>query len=176
MRSTIVLSIIFFLCAAPVSAHSNLCSPKEMVVLSCKVKDGKILSLCASPDLSETNGTLHYRFGRPGAVELSYPQGDGHPRTMFRRGPIGSGFGEFVRFTQAGATYTVEYADGPRVRGGIHAGVMIHKGTKRVAWVSCASGPETILGPELFTPVYRAKLPSEQRDDYLEESPIHYFK
>jgi hypothetical protein len=62
----------------------TLCSKPEEVVFSCQFKNGKVVSLCGSPDLSRDAGTLQYRFGRTGQEpELSYPQPAGHPAIHF---------------------------------------------------------------------------------------------
>lgn len=78
------------LCFAPAFAASNSaktsthCKPEEKVIFSCSFKNGKTVSLCASPDLSKETGTLQYRFGRIGQrLELSYPASRAHPRNYF---------------------------------------------------------------------------------------------
>jgi len=55
------------------SPAATLCHPDEQIVFNCTVKSGKIVSLCRSPELTQHQGVLHYRFGRPGAVELQFP-------------------------------------------------------------------------------------------------------
>jgi len=56
------------------ASEGSLCTDGENEILSCAMeKGGKQLSICASPDLSETGGMLQYRFGKPGAVELTLP-------------------------------------------------------------------------------------------------------
>jgi len=64
-----------------VSAQSNalqtgtLCAAGERIIFSCPVKrPAKIVSLCASKDLTSDRGYLQYRFGLPGKVELEYPK------------------------------------------------------------------------------------------------------
>ena len=53
----------------------TLCEKGERVIFSCPVKrPAKIVSLCASKDLTAETGYLQYRFGLPGKVELQYPQ------------------------------------------------------------------------------------------------------
>jgi hypothetical protein len=61
---------------------SSLCAKTEHIIFSCRVQRsgsraarsfGKIVSLCASPDLDKEHGYLQYRFGLPGKVELEYP-------------------------------------------------------------------------------------------------------
>lgn len=81
-------SICLFLCISANAVDGvkspTHCKPDEKVIFSCPFKNGKTVSLCASPDLSKNAGTLQYRFGRIGkALELNYPQPVGHPSTYF---------------------------------------------------------------------------------------------
>jgi hypothetical protein len=59
-----------------VAAQANsLCAKDERVIFSCAVKrTSKIVSLCASKDLTSDRGYLQYRFGLPGKVELEFPK------------------------------------------------------------------------------------------------------
>ena len=58
-----------------VQQPNSLCAKDERVVFSCPVKrPAKIVSLCASKDLTNDHGYLQYRFGLPGKIELEYPK------------------------------------------------------------------------------------------------------
>lgn len=57
------------------SQTGTLCDKGERVIFSCPVKrPAKIVSLCASKDLTSDTGYLQYRFGLPGKIELEYPK------------------------------------------------------------------------------------------------------
>jgi hypothetical protein len=56
--------------AADETSH---CNPDESSLFSCKLTNGKTVSLCASTDLAPDSGYLQYRFGKLGKVELSLP-------------------------------------------------------------------------------------------------------
>ena len=60
----------------PAATQPNtLCAKGERVIFSCPVKrPAKIVSLCASKDLTSERGYLQYRFGLPGKIELEFPQ------------------------------------------------------------------------------------------------------
>ena len=68
--------------AAPAASPSSiapqttsLCAKDERVIFSCPVRrPAKIVSLCASKDLTSDRGYLQYRFGLPGKIELEYPK------------------------------------------------------------------------------------------------------
>jgi hypothetical protein len=54
---------------------NTLCAGDERVIFSCPVKKpAKIVSLCASKDVTNERGYLQYRFGLPGKVELEFPK------------------------------------------------------------------------------------------------------
>ena len=54
---------------------NSLCAKDERIIFSCPVKrPAKIVSICASKDLSSDQGYLQYRFGLPGKVELEFPK------------------------------------------------------------------------------------------------------
>jgi hypothetical protein len=56
------------------SRQGTLCTQTEKVLFSCTVKrSAKLVSLCASSDVSRTHGYVQYRFGTSGKVELEYP-------------------------------------------------------------------------------------------------------
>ena len=60
----------------PAATQPNtLCAKDERVIFSCPVKrPAKIVSLCASKDLTSERGYLQYRFGLPGKIELEFPK------------------------------------------------------------------------------------------------------
>jgi len=54
---------------------NTLCDRNERVIFSCPIKrPAKIVSVCASKDLTSDRGYLQYRFGLPGKIELEYPK------------------------------------------------------------------------------------------------------
>lgn len=58
-------------------AEPTHCTSSEEVVFSCPLqRTAKVVSVCASPRLlaSQREGSLVYRFGKPGAVELEFPK------------------------------------------------------------------------------------------------------
>ena len=86
------LKTVFVLIAMLVIQHAEAkekvvpthCTSNERVVFSCPFKHGKTASLCASPDLSKTTGTLQYRYGVVGkAPELVYPKLGEHENLIY---------------------------------------------------------------------------------------------
>ena len=53
----------------------TLCAKDERIIFSCPVKrPAKIVSVCASKDLTSETGYMQYRFGLPGKVVLEFPK------------------------------------------------------------------------------------------------------
>jgi hypothetical protein len=53
----------------------TLCAADERVIFSCVLRQpAKIVSMCASKDLTNEKGYLQYRFGMPEKIELEFPQ------------------------------------------------------------------------------------------------------
>ena len=54
---------------------NTLCDKDERIIFSCLVKrPAKIVSVCASRDLTSERGYLQYRFGLPEKIELEFPK------------------------------------------------------------------------------------------------------
>jgi hypothetical protein len=96
--------------AATVYTH---CKVNEMVVYSCAT-GSRILSICASPDISKNQGYLQYRYGLKGKLELVYPETFQHPAGLFKPGNLmfSGGGGTYLQFNTGGYTYTVFSAVG----------------------------------------------------------------
>ena len=66
-------------------ATDSHCSNSEKVVFSCRLsKSPKLVSVCASPTLAKSDGTLAYRFGVPGKPEFVFPSQGGRSPEQFR--------------------------------------------------------------------------------------------
>ena len=160
MRTIAALAMIF--CTGAARAGPTLCAREEIAVFSCAIGQ-KIAALCASKDLDETTGTLFYRFGKPGAAELSYPGAGADPHKAFTISTIPPGNGDFVRFSNAGTTYTV-YSLVTKIPGKFFSdGVLISKGSKVLADLHCKE--EALVSGAAWGPVYKAKLPQAESTD-----------
>jgi hypothetical protein len=54
---------------------NSLCAKDERIIFSCPIKrPAKIVSVCASKDLTSERGYIQYRFGLPAKVELEFPK------------------------------------------------------------------------------------------------------
>jgi hypothetical protein len=91
------------------SPAGTLCHPDEQIVFNCTVQSGKTVSLCRSPELTQHQGVLQYRFGRPGAVELQFPPPSEATPARFRYAHYFRAHVDrtTVGFTHNGYTYTL---------------------------------------------------------------------
>jgi len=81
-----ILFLVLFATASIPAAHAaaTLCEGGEQVLFSCPVaKTTKIVSVCGSKVLTATSGYLQYRFGRVGAVEMTFPATKVHTQAQF---------------------------------------------------------------------------------------------
>jgi hypothetical protein len=116
---------------------ASLCTAGETTAFSCPTRQGKVISICAS------RTDAHYRFGRPGAIELVYPSSGRHDPRLFRHFHYFRAGAEqtSLSFTTAGATYTV-FSDADET-GDQDAGVTVRtaSSTKQVK-IACARKPD----------------------------------
>jgi|SRR5436190_6860852 len=93
---TFLILMAIVLCAllparAPLAATqtplqpNSLCARDERIIFGCPVRgSAKIVSLCASRDLTSERGYLQYRFGLPAKIELQYPSDRRATQQKFR--------------------------------------------------------------------------------------------
>lgn len=146
--------------AAP-DTRPSLCAPDEVAIFSCRLGTGRIVSLCASPDLGESTGTLRYLYGREGRPELVHPEPGTKPAEAFTRGIVGAGYGDFIRFRRGDTSYTLESLL-PKVSPEVNR-LRVTRAGKTLLSSECRDDP---LGDGGFGLLYRAKLP---RVEYEEE-------
>ncbi|MDM8548137.1 peptidylprolyl isomerase PrsA family protein [Candidatus Venteria ishoeyi] len=64
---------------------ASLCAADEKVLFSCQSNENKLLSVCASQDLSASNGYVQYRYGaNANAVEKTFPETRNQTQTAFQ--------------------------------------------------------------------------------------------
>lgn len=69
------IAVMLALASFSAGAAPTLCQSPEVVAFSCEVgRSHKIVSLCASADISAERGSLTYRFGLPSHIELEFPR------------------------------------------------------------------------------------------------------
>ena len=110
----------------------------------------KTVSVCATPDLSASAGSVQYRFGLRGAPELVFPPAGADWRKVTRGAVLtfAGGGGSYLAFANGPYRYVVYTAIG---RGwGTKAGVTVEKNGKRVATFPCKEKETSELGPDLF--------------------------
>lgn len=82
LHATVGLLCVIIGCKVVNAGEITLCQPHEEIYFSCPI-DGKVVSLCASGNISPDNGYVQYRYGVPGRVELQFPEKRNPPRNLF---------------------------------------------------------------------------------------------
>lgn len=147
-RLALVATLLTVLPSGAATGASH-CSAEEETLFTCST-GRKLISVCASRDLSASSGFLQYRFGPPAAPELVYPPTNADWRAVTRSSVLtyAGGGGAYLAFSRGPYRYVVYTAIG---RGwGTKAGVVVEKGGKRVADLRCTSKETSELGPDLF--------------------------
>jgi hypothetical protein len=132
------------------------CKAAETVVFSCST-GSRILSICASSNLSKNAGYLQYRYGPPGKPELVFPEMLRHPAGLFTPGTLmfSGGGGAYLKFSKPPFAYTVFSAIGnwgARGKATVQ-GVAVQKDGAEFANIPCKTDGNYVageLGPDYF--------------------------
>ncbi len=151
LLSFVAISCLAWPCQAAVP---SLCKADETVVFSCST-GAHVASLCASKNISKSEGTMQYRYGKGDKLDLTYPDPAGKPADVFTSGTLmfSGGGGAYLRFDNGIYRYTVFTAIGkwaPRGGPAEVQGVAIKKDGKEFANFPCRGGVTSELGPDLF--------------------------
>jgi hypothetical protein len=140
---SIALAALLLSCPVSFAADQHapaatLCAGAEKAVFSCSVLNGKIVSLCASPDLSRSAGYLQYRYGRThDSVELQFPASTRREDGTFK---------VLQQYFAKGGTTALSFWIGPfrysvfrttSAFGFNGAGIIVSKDQRRVAYMRC---------------------------------------
>lgn len=146
--------------AAP-DTRPSLCAPDEVAIFSCALETGRIVSLCASPDLAENAGHLRYLYGRKGSPpELVHPEPGTKPGDAFAAGIVGAGYGDFITFRRGDTRYWLESLL-PKVSPEVNR-LRVTRAGKTLLQSACRDWP---LAEGGFGLLYRAKLPRADEED-----------
>lgn len=128
---------------------NTLCAKDERVIFGCLLRrPAKIVSVCASKDLTRETGYIQYRFGLPRKVELEFPKTRQSTQTQFKYTHYFRARFELndINFTVDGVNYSVfdDYNGEEKVEVSLQ-GVSINKpstGEKEVRY-NCRTKPKT---------------------------------
>lgn len=152
MKSVAYIGGLIGLLAAPVWSAESHCRVQEQIVFSCLVGK-KMVSVCASADLSATSGYLQYRFGQKHALELVFPDlTKATPAASYvqaRTLMFAGGGGGYLRFINGAHHYIVYTAIGKGW--GAKDGVAVEQNGQLVANLECRDIPVSKLSEEFFS-------------------------
>lgn len=142
--------------ATPDAAPESFCSARESIVFACR-SGAKLVSVCASADVSASSGYLQYRFGKPGAgaIELTLPKDERAPSASATGENVGfsGGGGSWLRFRNGNHSYVVYSGIGRWGEDGQtleKEGIRVENKGKTVADLACSGAVTSELGPEWF--------------------------
>lgn len=92
--------------------NETLCSTDEDIYFSCPLKGGKTVSVCAQGNNKPAVGSVQYRYGIPGKIEMLYPQNSAPPKGKFFvvNASEGSVNLDIIKFKKGPYTYLVNQA------------------------------------------------------------------
>ena len=155
------IALIFCMFSASAYAASTLCLKDEDTIFNCSTGK-KVISVCASKDVTPEHGYLQYRFGPPAKVEITIPASRSVPpaqSAVAHTVMFSGGGGAFLRFKAGEFEYVVYSAIG---RGwGTKDGVAIEKNGKPLTHISCKDAPILGMGDAFFT---KAGLKEDTKD------------
>ncbi|MDD1621193.1 MAG: hypothetical protein LUQ11_06900 [Methylococcaceae bacterium] len=150
-KTTLALIGLAYSISVPALATATHCSAQEQTVFSCSLGK-KIVSVCASKDISPTNGYVQYRFGPKNTPELLFPASTELANRAIMRSGIymfSGGGGAYLRFINGQYNYIVYTAIGKGW--GNKDGVAVEKDNKLIANLKCQDVPNSKLGEDFFT-------------------------
>lgn len=143
LKKTILVAGLILFGVKAEADEITLCQPHEEVYFSCPI-DGKVLSVCASGNISPDNGYVQYRFGKIGKIELEYPEKPYPPRKLFSISDILEGNLSFTHLKfDSGRYHYVFYQGDP-------SGIYIKKSGKLISNRTCDPGTYQPISPRAF--------------------------
>jgi hypothetical protein len=122
---------------------ATLCILHEEVYFSCPI-GGRVMSVCASGNISPDNGYVQYRFGRMGKIEHEFPGKPSPPRKTFSISDISEGNSRFTHLKfNTGRYHYVLYQGSP-------SGIYVKKDGKVVSNRNCDPGTAEPINPRAF--------------------------
>lgn len=117
----------------------TLCSDDEDIYFSCPLQGGKTVSICAQGNSKPTAGSVQYRYGVPGKIEMVYPKTALPPKRKFYvvNSSEGSVNLNIIKFKSGAYTYLVNQAS--------VSYLSVLKGDKVVFRQSCNAGGDAYI-------------------------------
>lgn len=132
---------------------ANLCSRNETVLFACTTGK-KLISVCATQNLSTNAGQIFYRLAAIGqAPEMTYPEGNQSPKTAFKQGSYritNDRSGGFLSFNRGDFRY-VMYSGSGNVQN--YSGVTVERAGKPVANLKCEGDVYDELYPQSLSKI-----------------------
>lgn len=138
-----VVVLAYIACCPAFSQEATLCNPREEIYFSCHIGK-KVVSVCASGNISPNSGYVQYRFGRLNHIELEYPKLPYPPAKFFSISDINQGNVQSThfKFRLGGYDYVI-YS-------GFPSGLYVKNAGKIVSNMLCDPGDYESMSPRAF--------------------------
>ncbi len=146
----LVIGSVFLAAGAPALAAGTHCSQAEETVFSCNLGH-KVVSVCASQEVTQHSGYIQYRFGALGRKpELSFPKTTVKPGKVIQARTLmfAGGGGDYLRFNSGKTSYIVYSAIGKGW--GTKDGVAVERHGKLATHLECQDVPTSKMGRFFF--------------------------
>ncbi|GHU29728.1 hypothetical protein AGMMS50256_15240 [Betaproteobacteria bacterium] len=129
-----------------ICSSATLCRTGEIDYFSCRAKNGKIISVCGNikNGTIEDDSWLQYRYGKPHAIKLAYPEKENGSVSKFE----GNHFNRYnvidLRFINGETLYSVTLnglysGEGANPRYYVTGGVSVEMGKSKRVSIACQS-------------------------------------
>ena len=146
-------NLIYFLSSTVIASESH-CNTQEQIIFSCSIGT-KVVSVCASKDLSATQGYVQYRFGVTSKPELLFPSSTQTivPRTNIQARTLmfAGGGGAYLRFINGNYNYNYIVYSAIGQSWGAKDGIVVEKDRKIMVNLLCKEVPVSKLGEDFFS-------------------------
>ena len=154
----------------------SLCHMNEWIVFSCPVKKNKIISVCASNDLTPKSGYMQYRFGTYNQQpDMIYPLRLVQPHDYFEYFTKSEGNDgiEALGFHVKAYKYSVYIHSSDSVHGYDGGGVIVRHYGKRISVMRCLNdryyvSPASSVGPSKYISYFyliQLQLPAPKKNN-----------
>jgi hypothetical protein len=169
MKNKSLLTIFSLLLFAQLQLHSQadgteilprnatLCHDFEEVYMSCLISN-KVVSVCASGNISPRNGYVKYRFGTLGNIELEYPNKSIPPDDLFLIKVVNAGNNQETSLIFYNGIYSYELRRDARMR------LIVEKNKKVISKLVCDEGQYQDFSPRMYRGI-KAKQPGNTNQD-----------
>lgn len=136
-RITIQALFISSMVFTSISTASDLCKKYERMLFTCDIGK-KNASICASENISPTEGYIKYRYGKSiESIELEYPLTQRAPKEAFSFAESGYAKGREIQLSFSISSYTYTLDLQSHSYGSDWSGIVVEKNKEKISELKC---------------------------------------